>query len=208
MQAPPASQAPSYPGPQQAGTPSWPTGGVPAGPTDPLAQYAPARRKPTVTELPGSIRTATRLMYLGFAVTALDLFFGFTTLARYTRDVTNTKNALAAAPLRLVTSEQALLRTQDQLVTVMVVAVVTALVGLISWAWVAIAARRGHGWTRTAGTVLLGLYTICTLIVCFGSKNAPGAQYTTALVWIIGVAAVIPLWSRGAREFFASWRRR
>jgi hypothetical protein len=84
---------------------------------------------------------------------------------------------------------------------------VADILGLACWAWLAVATRRGHGWTRIAGTVLLAVYSIAALLVVFDTKNDPGAEFTTLVVWALGVAAVIPLWSQQAREFFYTWRR-
>ena len=74
--------------------------------------------------------------------------------------------------------------------------------------WLAVATRRGHGWTRVAGTVLLGIYSICALVVVFGTHYDAGPQFTTVVVWAIGVATVIPLWSQQARDFCYAWRKR
>jgi len=97
---------------------------------------------------------------------------------------------------------------QNSMAGIMVIAVAADFLGLICWAWLAMATRRGHGWTRVAGTVLLGIYTIITLLVLFGSHRDPGAQFTTVVVWALGVATVIPLYSQQAREFVFNWRRR
>jgi hypothetical protein len=67
------------------------------------------------------------------------------------------------------------------------------------------ATRRGHGWTRIAGTVLLAIYSVCALLVLLGTHNDPAPQFTTLVVWALGVAAVIPLWSQQARDFFRAW---
>ncbi len=90
----------------------------------------------------------------------------------------------------------------------MAIALVADLLGLVCWAWLAMATRRGNGWTRIAGAVLLGIYSVCTLIVLFGTKRDPGPQFTTVVVWALGVAAVIPLFSQQARDFFQAWRKR
>jgi hypothetical protein len=71
-----------------------------------------------------------------------------------------------------------------------------------------VATRRGHGWPRVAGAVLLGVYSLVTLFIVFGTKNDPGVQFTTILVWAMGVAALIPLWGQQARQFFFAWRKR
>jgi len=80
--------------------------------------------------------------------------------------------------------------------------------GLICWAWLAAATRRGKGWPRVAGLVLLVIYTVLMLMVFVNTTNDSGARFTAFLVWILGLAAVIPLWSRQAREFFSAWRKR
>jgi serine/threonine protein kinase len=199
-------QPASYPG--QGG--SYPgQGGSYPGQHDALHQYAPGRRKPMSAEVPGNVRTAIRLMYLGFAVTVLDLLLSLMVLGRYAHDATAAKNAAdnAVAP-RVVAAKTALWHTQNTMASAMAIGVVADVVGLACWAWLAVAARRGHGWTRVAGPVLLAIYSVCALVVLFGTHYDSGPQFTTVMVWAIGVATVIPLWSQQARDFFYAWRKR
>jgi hypothetical protein len=97
---------------------------------------------------------------------------------------------------------------QNQMVGAMVIAVVAAVIGLVCWAVLAVACRRGRGWTRIAGTVLLGIYTLVLLLVCVKTHNDSAARFTTLLAWALGLAAAIPLWSQRARDFFYAWRKR
>jgi hypothetical protein len=194
-----SGQAGSYPG--QAG--SYP------GQQDPLARYAPGRRKPTAAEVPGNVLTAIRLMYIGFVVTVLDLVLSLLVLGRYTHDANLAKNAADRdGDARVAAAKTAIWHTQNQMAGAMAIGVVAAVLGLVCWACLAVATRRGNGWTRVAGTVLLAIYSICALLVVFGTHRDPGPQFTTVLVWAIGVAAVIPLWSQQARDFFYAWRKR
>ena len=55
--------------------------------------------------------------------------------------------------------------------------------------------------------MLLGIYSICTLLVVFKTRNDSNVEFTTIVVWALGLAAVIPLWSQQAREFFDTWRK-
>jgi hypothetical protein len=160
-------------------------------------------------EVPGNVRTAIRLMYLGFAVTVLDLLLSLVALGRYAHDATAAKNAAnnAIAP-RVVAAKTALWHTQNTMAGAMAIGVAADVLGLACWAWLAVAARRGHGWTRVAGTVLLAIYSVCALVVLFGTRYDSGPQFTTVVVWAIGVATVIPLWSQQARDFFYAWRKR
>ena len=195
-------QAGSYPG-QGASYP---------GQQDALAQYAPGRRKPTAAEVPGNVHTAIRLMYIGFVVTALNVVLSLLVLGRYTHDANTAKNAAAVyttiREFGRAASQTATMHNQNTMAGAITIGLVAAVLGLVGWAWLAVATRRGNGWTRVAGTALLAVYSICTLIVVFGTHRDPGPQFTTVLVWAIGVATVIPLWSQQARDFFYAWRKR
>jgi eukaryotic-like serine/threonine-protein kinase len=211
LQATYPAQGGSYPGqgasyPGQAG--SYPGGSYP-GQQDPLARYAPGRRKPTAAEVPGNVHTAIRLMYIGFVVTVLDLVLSLVALGRYTHDANLAKSAAdQAGGARVIAAKTALWHAQNQMAGAMAIGVAADVLGLVCWAWLAVATRRGNGWTRIAGTVLLAIYSICTLIVVFGTHRDPGPQFTTVVVWAIGVATIAPLWSQQARDFFYAWRKR
>jgi NAD/NADP transhydrogenase beta subunit len=161
-------------------------------------QYTPGRRKPMASEVPQVVHNAVRLMYAGFAVTVVAFVASLIAFGRYSHNVNVDRDA------GLTDAEN----HQNSMAGAMAIALVTDLLGLICWIWIAAAARRGGGWTRIAGTVLLCVYSVITLVVVLGTKNDPGAEFTTVLVWALGVASVIPLWSQPAREFFSGWRRR
>jgi len=192
--SPPASS--SWPRPGGA-TPS-PAPGIPgtAG-GDALAQYTPGRRNPVTAEIPGAVRTAIRLMYAGFAATAIAFITSLMVLGRYSHDAQNAK-----LHYRLLAEAHA-----NQMAGAVTMAVVADLLGLACWVIVAVACRRGRGWTRIAGTALLGVYTVITLYVLLGTHNDPGAHFMTLLTWLLGAAAAIPLWTQQARDFFYTWRR-
>ena len=192
-------QSPSYPGqaasyPGQA--PSYP--GQQPGGADALPGYVPGRRKPMSAEVPAKVHTAIRLMYIGFVVTALDVVLSLVVLGRYTHDANVYKEL----------GRTAAQGNASQMAGAIAIGFIADLLGLVCWAWLAMATRRGNGWTRIAGAVLLGIYSVCTLIVLFGTKRDPGPQFTTVVVWALGVAAVIPLFSQQARDFFQAWRKR
>ena len=186
-------QAPSYPGQQPSGA------GV-------LPGYTPGRRKPMSGEVPPKMHTAIRLMYAGFVVTALDVVLSLLVVGRYTHDANVAKNAAAAASGTAAAAvETTIWHNQNTMAGAMVIALIADLLGLACWAWIAVAARRGHGWTRIAGTVLLAIYSVCVLFVLLGTHRDPAPQLTTVVVWALGVAAVIPLWSQQARDFYRAW---
>ena len=151
-------------------------------------------------------------MYIGFVITALNVVLSLLVLGRYTHDANTAKNAAATyttiREFGRAAAQTAVMHNQNTMAGAMTIGLVAAVLGLACWAWLAVATRRGNGWTRVAGTALLAVYSICTLIVVFGTHRDPGPQFTTVLVWAIGVATVIPLWSQQARDFFYAWRKR
>jgi hypothetical protein len=151
-------------------------------------------------------------MYAGFVVTALDVVLSLLVLGRYTHDASVAKNAAATyttiREFGRAASQTAIMHSQNTMAGAMTIGLVAAVIGLACWAWLAVATRRGNGWTRVAGAALLAIYSICSLIVVFGSHRDPGPQFTTVVVWAIGVATIIPLWSQQARDFFYAWRKR
>ena len=206
-------QAPSYPGqgpsyPGQA--PSYP--GQQPGGLDALPGYAPGRRKPMSAEVPPKVHRALRLMYAGFVVTVLDVVLSAVAFGRYSHDATVAKNLAsadsAAGRSYLASVQTTVWHNQNTMAGTMAIALLADLLGLACWVWLAMATRRGHGWTRIAGAVLLGIYSVCTLLVLFGTHHDPGPQFTTLVVWALGVATVFPLFSQQARDFFYAWRKR
>ncbi len=194
----PRTPVPSHPGQptpwpsQSGGGTQWPGNGTPSGPGgDALAQYRLGRRNPGNSEIPGPVHAALRLMYVGFAANVVALITSVMVFSRY-------NTTAKRHPLDTLASQQA---------GVMAFAVIADLLGLICWVVIAVACRRGRGWTRVAGTVLLGLYTLIMIVVLARTHNDPAARFTTLVTWALGVAAAIPLWTQRARDFFATWRK-
>jgi hypothetical protein len=209
----PGGPYPSYGGPQTpapwqqppggAGTP-WPGQGAPglaapglAGGQDALAQYARGRRNPMSSEIPPVVQNAIRAMYAGFVVTVLDIVLSIVAIGRYDGD-SGRYGRLGATSLQ---------QTANNETGFLAIGVFADFIGLACWVLLALACRRGRGWTRATGIVLAALYTVVLLVVELGTKGDPGPRLTTLLVWVLGIAAVIPLYSQQARQFFQAWRR-
>ena len=129
-------------------------------------------------EVPAKVHTAIRLMYIGFVVTALDVVLSLLVLGRYTQDANAAKNSAAlysaAGHTDKAAVETAFMHHQNTMAGAMAIALVADVLGLACWVWLAMATRRGNGWTRIAGAVLLGIYSICTLLVLCGTQARPG----------------------------------
>jgi hypothetical protein len=209
--APGASWPPQQPG---AGG-SWPGSGQPSGPGgpggpgypsagNPLAQYAPGagpQWRPTKAEIPPPVLGSIRLMYVGAVVTLADLIFGAVAAARDNAYWDKHKNAVRLA-VRIAAKHNQTMAGILDLTTVL-----GGAIGIVCWLVIARACRRGRSWTRIAATVLLALDTAGMLTVLLATHDDVGAKTTSLLVWIIGLAATVPLWGKQARTFFATWRR-
>jgi hypothetical protein len=195
--APYQGQSPSWPQ-QPGGAASWPGAVAPGdGGPDALGQYRLGRRNPVGAEIPSPVRTAARVMYAGLAATVIALITSVSILAKYTHAATEAKNNYQ------LTIEA----HENQMAGAMTIGVVADAIGIACWVILAIACRHGRRWTQVTGTVLFGVYTIVLLFVLLGTTNDPGPRFFSLLVWVLGGAALIPLWSRQARDFFATWGR-
>jgi hypothetical protein len=222
-----AAQAPApstpWPQPQQPSSGgSWPRSGQPSGPggpsgpsgpvsgpgfpsaATPLAQYAPGsgpRWRPAKAEIPPPVLGSIRLMYVGAAVTLADLIFGALVATRDNAYWVKHQNSLNLAVRIAARHNQTVAGTLD------FTAVFCGAIGIVCWLVIARACRRGRSWTRIAGTVLLALNTASLLTVLLATQDDPGVKTASLLVWIIGLAAAVPLWGRQASNFFLAWRR-
>jgi hypothetical protein len=144
---------------------------------------------------------AIRLMYVGAAVTLADVIFGAVIAGRDNAYWVKHKDALRLAGRIAARHNQSMAAALD------LTTVLGGAIGIVCWLVIARACRRGRAWTRVAGTVLLALNTASLLTVLLATDNDPGVKAASLVVWIIGLAAAIPLWGRQASNFFQAWRR-
>jgi hypothetical protein len=168
--------APLPPGPRTAPVTAWP--------------QAPIAGAPAI---PGSVRTAVRLMYAGAAVSMLGTLVNLAIIGQL-KAAFLAHHPLTAHPLATVRVVQSV----AGLLTVGVI--ISGAVSVSLWLWLASAARRGRGWVRTAGTVLFGIGTL-GLLGTLGRRGIPVAKEIGVVAWLIGLAAVIALWQRRSREW-------
>jgi hypothetical protein len=162
---------------------------------DPLARYTPAARRPW---RPTSVVTAVWLMYGGAALTALGMIIDLIVISQlrvaYLRNHpfldqagTDRINTIAGAGDLGV--------------------IIGFVIGISLWIALAAAAGSGHGWTRTAGTVLFGIDTL-VFIATAGRPGIPAIKTIHSLIWLAGLLAVIFLWQRTSGQYFSARRRR
>ena len=144
-------------------------------------------------EPPASVRMAVRLMYAGAAVTALSLIAALLTVGSARAALHDARPSLTSAQLHAA------------VVTYIVAGVISDLVAVGLWIWMAMANRGGKPWARIAATVLLAVDTVL-LALGIGRSGLLLSAVVSVVIWLIGLGAVIYLWRRESSEFFAAAR--
>ena len=153
----------------------------------------PPEAEPARPEPPASVRNAVRLMYAGAALSAIVVIVTLVTISSLKA------NILAHYPHY----------TATQVHTAEVAGVITAIIGgLIAiglWLWMAWANGRGRSWARIVAAVFFGINTL-DLIVSFARVHAVGSLIVSILVWLVGLGAIVFLFSKESAAYFAAQR--
>ena len=157
-----------------------------------MYQPYPSSGKPVEPErppAPPSVLNAVKLMYVGAAVSTVSLIVSLASIG-------GTKDAIRKA-------RQSLTATQvNQLNTfIIALAVVSGVIGVGLWLWMARANGQGKNWARILSTVLFGLATLDMFGVLSQPKTVLGLVFPV-LTWLIGLGAIVFLWRRESTEFF------
>jgi hypothetical protein len=145
--------------------------------------------EPDKLPVPPQVKNAITAMYAGAAATIVGVIIEILT-------VSATKTAIEKRSPHLTASQ--VNSTQHVLI---IGFVVSGLIAVAAWIFIARACRNGHAWARTTGTVLFGLATVDTVL----SATAPVAGPVKAwwpVIWLAGLVAVIFLWQRASTAFF------
>ena len=162
---------------------------------DPLARYTPAPQNPW---RPTSVVTAVWLMYGGAVLTVLGMFIDLVVISQLRTAYLADHPLLDPAGINRINS---LAGVGDLAV------IIGCVIGASLWLTLAVAANRGHGWTRVVGTVLFGIDTL-VFIATIGRPGISAIKTIHTLIWLVGLVTVVMLWQRQASQFFSARRRR
>lgn len=211
QQTPPAAEGHPSPPAASAGDPAAASAGAPSPDAQPAppagtSQPQPASAGPWASddlpphpmsyvqvpevEQPPSIRTAVRLMWVGAALSLVGVLLTFTQTDAIREAVEESDDSL----------------TQSQIDTAVNIgigfAVVTGLIGVGLWLWMAHANGRGQSWARIVATVLAGLNVVGTLFN-LASGNLPALSLVMALVGIaLAVVILVLLYRPDAGRYY------
>lgn len=152
----------------------------------PAGTQMPELDRPPV---PSSVKNAIRAMYAGAAATIVGVIIEILTVGA-------TKTAIEKRSPHLTASQVS--STQHVLI---IGFVISGLIAVAAWIFIARACQNGNNWARITGTVLFAVATVDTIV----SATAPVASPVKAwwpVIWLAGLAAVIFLWQRASTAFF------
>ncbi|WP_162872693.1 hypothetical protein [Austwickia chelonae] len=87
-----------------------------------------------------------------------------------------------------------------------VLAMVSAAFAVALWLWMSVANGKGRTWARALAHVFFGLHTL-TFLVSLGLPTPPLSKAVTLLYWACGLAAIIFIWAKDSRRFYAESSR-
>jgi hypothetical protein len=145
------------------------------------------RVEPLRPPAPAPVLTAVKLMYGGAAVSTVPLIIA---LAFIIADIKAVHGRYLGHSL-----------TSAQEPLIITLAIVFGLVAPALWLWMARANGQGRNWARILSTVLFGLATLQLT-----GNNGDVEVLSTALIWLVGLAAVWLLWRPASSAFFKQQR--
>ena len=157
-----------------------------------MVQRYPSSSKPVELQRPPApqpVVNAVKLMYAGAAVSTVSLVISLA-------DISGTKAAIKKARPTLTATQVNQLNT-----FIISLAIVSGLLGIALWLWMAWANKQGRNWARILSTVLFGLATLDLVSVFSQPKTLFGLLFPV-LTWLIGLAVIFLLWRPDSTAFF------
>ena len=157
-----------------------------------MYQPYPSTGKPVEPErppAPPSVLNAVKLMYAGAAVSTVSLVISLV-------DISGTKAAIRKAKPNLTIAQVNQLNT-----FIITLAVVSGVIGVGLWLWMAKANGQGRNWARILSSVLFLLATLDLFGVFSQPKTLLGLVFPV-LTWLVGAGAVFFLWRPESTAFF------
>jgi hypothetical protein len=138
---------------------------------------------------PPPVVNAVKLMYVGAAVSTVSLIISLA-------DISGTKAAIRKARPSLTVAQVNQLNT-----FIISLAIVSGVIGVALWLWMARSNSQGKNWARILSTVLFCLATLDLVGVFSQPKTLLGLLFPV-LTWLVGLGAVFLLWRPESTAFF------
>lgn len=153
---------------------------------------------PSLPSAPQSVIRAARVMYVGAVASLLSAVVSLTGMGNLRDQIHKNSPKLTMSQIdSVVHVEIALL-------------VVSGLVQIGLWIWMARSCQAGKSWARVVSTLLFALSTIEALFGLTGAALGGVGKIGTVIaivVWAIGLAVIVLLWQRESSDFFNARRQ-
>jgi hypothetical protein len=144
---------------------------------------------------PASITRAVRLMYAGAVASLIGIGVDFIGIGGIKTRIHNANHKLS--PAQVTNAEH----------VAIAYFIITGLIAVGLWLWMARATTEGKGWARIVATVLFALDTILQFVGLAGGLSAAGRIFAI-VVWLIGLVTVFLIWQRTSSEYLQSGSQR
>jgi hypothetical protein len=84
--------------------------------------------------------------------------------------------------------------------------VILGVLGILLWLWMARLTRRGERRARTLSTIVFGLATVVAINLASRGQTTPLSGVFGVLEWVVGLIAIILLWSTPSRRYYEATR--
>ena len=138
---------------------------------------------------PVSVQRAVKLMYVGAAVSTVSLIISLISIGGTKAAIRKQRPSLTVAQV-------------NQLDTfIIALALISGLLGVALWLWMARANGQGRNWARIVSSALFFLATLDLYGVLSQPKTLLGLVFPV-LTWLVGLGAIILLWRKESTAFF------
>ena len=79
--------------------------------------------------------------------------------------------------------------------------ILTGLIGVGLWLWMARMNGAGRSWARVVASVLFALSTL-SVLTSIARPSAGVTRIFGVLVWLVGLGAIVLLWQRDSSDYF------
>jgi MFS family permease len=138
---------------------------------------------------PPPVITASRLMYAGAAVSAVEFIAGLTTVGTLKTTIRSANPSLSAN------------QVNSDIGVALAIGAFFALVGIGLWLWMAFANRRGRSWARITATVLFGIDTLL-LLTAIVQPHLALSLVIDIVIWLIGLGAIVLIWNKESSAYY------
>ncbi len=145
--------------------------------------------EPDQAVTPKPVQNAVKLMYVGAAISTVSLILSLVFIS--TIKPALRKEFPKYTPTQIDSAFRAFL----------IVAILSAGIGIALWLWMARANGQGKNWARITSTVLFVIETLSVLQSFRGPKTVIDLVFPI-LTWIVGAAAIWFLWRPESSAFF------